>query len=200
MRASLRRSLMYAVLIASIVCLGARHASATSIVLGSRITSSSTTFALPIEITGAEQVSSWQFDLHYDPADVQVNTGCDPFSGDVYCSLLTGPVTEGDFFASGAPFNLLNPGFVDLDPITSAETGHLFGVNGAYGGVPPSPSGNGTLAFVEFTRVGSGDAPIVVTGTAVSDSTVPEPGTLVLLATGTLAPVLRRGLKRAKRH
>ena len=55
-----------------------------------------------------------QFDLTYDPTDVQVNASCDPFNGDVYCSLLTGPITEGDFFASGAPFNLLVPGFIQL--------------------------------------------------------------------------------------
>jgi hypothetical protein len=56
--------------------------------------------------------------LRGDPTDVQVNTTCDPFSGDSCCSLVTSYVTEGDFFASGAPFSLLNPGFVDLDLIT----------------------------------------------------------------------------------
>ena len=94
---------------------------------------------------------SWHFDVTYDPTDVQINTGCDPFSGDVYCGLLTGPVTEGDFFASGVPFNLLNPGFVDLDANTLAQTGLLFAVQGAFGGVSPFPSGSGVLAFVEFT-------------------------------------------------
>src|SRR5215831_3342828 len=184
MERALRHSLVCLAVAGALLGVATTNASATTISVGSRITISPTTFALPIEISGAVQVSSWQFDLHYDPADVQVNTGCDPFGGDVYCSLLTGPVTEGDFFAAGAPFNVLNPGFVDQDPVTLAQTGLLFGVNGAYGGPPPSPSGNGTLAFVEFTRIGSGDTPIVVDGTAISDATVPEPGTLALLGTG----------------
>ena len=168
-------------------------ANASTIAVGTRIPIDATTFALPIEIAGGDQITSWQFDLTYDAADVQVNTVCDPFSGDIYCALLTGPVTEGDFFASGAPFNLLVPGFIDLDPITFAQTGLLFGVNGAFGGSAPFPSGNGVLAFVEFTVLGSGDSPITVTGSA-SDApqAVPEPGTLALVITGFAIPRLRR--------
>ena len=194
---SVCRLLAYLFAAVALLGAGATHATASTISLGSRIVISPTTFALPVEITGAIQVSSWDFALTYNPADVQVNTTCDPFSGDIYCSLLTSYATEGDFFAAGAPFNLLNPGFVDLDPSTLAQTGLLFGVTGAYGGPPPSPSGSGTLAFVEFTRLRSGDSPITVRGTAVSDTTVPEPGTLALLATGLLAPRLRRAMRRA---
>jgi hypothetical protein len=175
------------------------YARATTLSVGARIPISPTTFAVPIEITGAIQVSSWQVDLLYNPADVQVNTACDPFSGDIYCSLLTSYATEGDFFAAGAPFNLLNEGFVKLDPVTLAQTGLLFGVTGAYGGTSPAPSGNGTLAFVEFTQLGNGDSPITVKGTTTTDAAVPEPGTLVLLATGLLAPRVRRALRRQRR-
>src|SRR4051812_39860175 len=74
---------------------------ATTISVGTRVNIDATTFALPIEISDAIGVSGWQFDLTYDPTDVQVNGACDPFSGDVYCSLFTGAVTEGDFFMSG---------------------------------------------------------------------------------------------------
>src|SRR5688572_2477841 len=154
---------------------GAHQASAAAIVVGPRIDLSPTTFALPINIIDGVAVESWQFDLRYDASDVQVNTGCDPFGGDPYCSLLTGPVTEGDFFASGAPFNLLIPGFIDLDPVTFAQTGLLFGVNGAFGGFLPFPSGDGTLAFVEFTILGDGSSVITVDG---SVRAVPEPGAL----------------------
>ena len=174
----------------------AREASASAIVIGPRIDLSPTTFALPIDIVDGVAVESWQFSLTYDASDVQVNTGCDPFSGDPYCSLLTGPVTEGDFFASGAPFNLLIPGFVDLDPVTFAQTGLLFGTSGAFGGFPPFPSGNGTLAFVQFTILGDGDSVIDVDGSA----TVPEPATLTLFTTGVLLPGVWRRLKRSRRR
>jgi hypothetical protein len=177
---------------------GAAHqASAATIVLGSRIDLSPTTFALPIDIVDGVAVESWQFGLTYDASDVQINTSCDPFSGDPYCSLLTGPVIEGDFFASGAPFNLLVPGFIDLDPVTFAQTGLLFGVIGAFGGFSPFPSGDGTLAFVEFTILGDGNSDIVVDGSVVS--AVPEPGTLALFTTGLLLPASRL-LRRARRR
>jgi len=199
MSASVRRLFIYLLTAVILVGAGATRAAASTISLGSRIVISPTTFALPVEITGAIQVSSWEFALTYNPADVQVNTTCDPFSGDIYCSLVTSYATEGDFFAAGAPFNLLTPGFVDLNPSTFAQTGLLFAVTGAYGGPPPAPSGSGTLAFIEFTRLGSGDSPITVRGTAVSDVTVPEPGTLTLLATGLLAPRVRRAFQRRRR-
>ena len=134
--------------------------------------------------------------LSYDPTDVQVNASCDPFSGDVYCSLLTGPVTEGDFFASGAPFNLLVPGFIQLDPVTFAQTGLLFGVNGAFGGSAPFPSGDGTLAFVEFTLLGAGTSPITVRGSVESLAVVPEPATAILIITGLAVSRLRQSSRR----
>jgi hypothetical protein len=170
-----------------------RHASAAAIVIGPRIDLSPTTFALPIDIVDGDSVASWEFALIYDASDVQVNTLCDPFSGDAYCSLFTGPVTEGAFFADGAPFNLLVPGFVDLDPMTLAQTGLLFGVNGAFGGLGPLPSGSGTVAFVEFIILGDGSSVIDVDG---SVTTVPEPATLMLLTTGSLWLGARRRLKR----
>src|SRR5436190_2753241 len=184
MSRSVCRLLVYLFAVVALLGVGATRAAASTISLGSRIVISPTTFALPVEITGAIQVSSWEFALTYDPTDVQVNVTCDPFSGDVYCALPASYVTEGNFFAAGAPFNVLTSGIVDLDPVTFAQTGLLFAVNGIYAGGPPAPSGNGVLAFVEFTQLGTGDTPILVKGTAVSDTQIPEPGTLTLLTAG----------------
>lgn len=114
---------------------------------------------------------------------MQINTGCD-FSTDSFCSLFTGPVTERNFFASSAPFNLLIPGVIVLDPNALAQTGLLLGVNGAYGGFPPAPSGDGILAYVEFLVIGDGTSPITLQNASVTSSAVPEPGTLVLLMSG----------------
>ena len=114
-----------------------RAAAVATLSLGTRITIDANTFALPILITDGVQVTDWTVGLDYDPTDVQINTACDPFSGDIYCSLI-GPFTEGDFFASGAPFNLLTEGVVELDPITFQQTGVMFGFHGAYQGFPPA--------------------------------------------------------------
>jgi hypothetical protein len=178
--------------IAAICTLHAAGASAATISLGSQIDVAPNLFVVPVTITDAIDVTSWTFDLRYDPLDVQVNVACDPFSGDVYCSLFTGPVTEGDFFASGSPFNVLNPGFVAVDAITLAQTGLLFAVNGAFGGLSPGASGNGVLAYVEFLTVGAGTSDVTLENVSVTP--VPEPSTLALLATGFLLS-RRRWLK-----
>jgi PEP-CTERM motif len=188
------RQKCFAAALLLVFVIGTSREASAEIILGTRIDLSATTFALPINIVDGIDVENWFFDLTYDASNVQVNTGCDPFGGDPYCSLLTGAVTEGDFFASGAPFNLLNPGFIDLDPVTLMQTGLLFGVNGAFGGFLPLPSGNGTLAFVEFMILGDGNSDVTVDGSVVT--TVPEPGTLALFTTG----VLLAGAKRLSRR
>lgn len=192
------RSVIYAAFTLTVLSIGVQQASAVPVVsVGSRVSITSTTFALPIQITGGVQVASWSFDLAYDATDVLINTGCD-FSTDSFCSLITGPVTEGDFFASGAPFNLLVPGFIDLDPTTLAQTGLLFGVNGAYGGFPPAPSGDGVLAYVEFLVIKDGTSPITVQNASVTSFAVAEPATLVLLSSGLVLLGGRRLFKRRR--
>jgi hypothetical protein len=163
--------------------------SAATISVGAQIPVSAGVFVIPINIVAGTSVVSWEFDLLYDPDDVQVNVACDPFAGDSFCSLFTGPVTEGDFLDSGSPFNVLNPGFVVLDA-SLAQTGVLLGVNGAYGGFPPSPSGDGVLAYVEFLRIGDGASLIAVRNAAVTQ--VPEPSTLALMATAVFLADRRR--------
>ena len=182
-----------AAVIATICTLHAAVASAATISLGSQIDVAPNLFVVPVKITDAIDVTAWTFDLRYDPLDLQVNLTCDPFSGDAYCSLVTGPVTEGDFFATGSPFNLLNPGFVALDATTLAQTGLLFAVNGAFGGLSPGASGNGVLAYIEFLRVGEGTSGVTLENPSVTP--VPEPGTLALVATGLLLSRLRRQKK-----
>ena len=172
---------------ATLILLASMHVATAALISVGPFTvpSNSDPFAVPILITGGVEVTAWSFDLVYDAADVQINTNCDPFT-DLFCSLLTGPVTEGGFFAAGAPFNLLVPGVIVLDPSLLTQTGSLFGVNGAYGGFPPAPSGNGIIAYVEFIHIGTGNGESIrVTNTSVT-SAVPEPVTLALLTCGLL--------------
>ena len=201
------RAAIAGVLISGLLSIGVAPADASSIDVGSPLVISPTLFALPIDISDGHNVVAWQFDLSYDPTDVLVNASCDPFGGDIFCSSITGPVTKGDFFAAGAPFNLLVPGFVDLDPVTLAQIGHLFGVNGLFGGPSPYPSGAGIVAYVEFTLLGNGTSPITVTGSATSAADVPEPGTGLLFVTGLALARWRRqcvvhlaGLTRSVSH
>ena len=95
---TLRRLVPRLALAAMVLGLHVTRAAASTISIGAEIPITATIFALPIAISAGIDIVGWQFDLTYDPTDVQVNTACDPLSGDPYCSLITGPVTEGDFF------------------------------------------------------------------------------------------------------
>ena len=163
---------------------------AATITTGTPISISPTEFALPIEVVGAVELSVWEFGLSYDPADVQIDVECDPFV-DTFCSLTTAFTTEGDFFGAGAPFNLLNPGIVELDPVLLTQIGMLLAVQGAYGGIPPAPSGDGVIAYVRFLRLETGDSPINIIDPSVTENVVPEPGSVWLLTIG-LPFALRR--------
>jgi hypothetical protein len=143
----------------------------------------STVFVVPVEVSGAIDLTSWQFSLSFDPADVQVNTACDASGSDPYCDPIFGPVTLGTFFTSVASFTpFFDPGFIFNDQ------GLLDTVAGAWQDPPPGPSGGGILAFVEFvtTQSGTGTSPITVMGGSTTSSAVPEPATLALLAGGLL--------------
>jgi hypothetical protein len=184
----LKRAGFSALAVASAMMLTSLPVAAVPIIsVGSYATPTSTDpFLVPILITGAVQLTSWDFDLTYDPTDLQIN---DPAALDP--EGLGRPITEGDFFSAGAPFNLLVPGVIDLDPATLAQTGLLFGVHGAYGGFSPAPSGDGILVYIEFvkTPAGSGDSTIRIVSQSVTTSAVPEPTMLALLA-GALSMLL----------
>jgi hypothetical protein len=152
-------------------------------------------FVVPIEITGAVDLTFWQFDVAYDATDVQIVTNCDPFS-DPFCNFDGTGVTEGPFFGSLSPFNVFNPGFILLDSVTLAQIGQLITINDTFGGPPPGPSSDGVLAYIEFvtTATGTGTAPITVQN-ASTPSGVPEPTTLSLLLSGLALLGARRPTK-----
>lgn len=194
----MKRTLFVALASASIVFVAPLPVVAAPVIsVGPYTPSTTMPFVVPIEITGAVNVNFWQFDLAYVASDAQINTNCDPFT-DPYCSLLTGPVTEGPFFGSLSPFNVFNPGFISLNPVTLAQLGDLFAVNDTFGGTLPGPSGSGILAYVEFvtTANGTGTSPITVNNGGTGPS-VPEPATLVLLISGLMLMGAARIVRRA---
>jgi general secretion pathway protein D len=138
------------------------------------------TFQIPISITGAEDLQSWQFDLAFDPAILSASS-----------------VTEGPFLSeSGTKTTTFVPGVIDN------ETGQITLVADFFGEVPPGPSGAGVLAEIEFHALAPGVSPLTLSKVFLnlSDSgfeiengqvtvlgpraAVPEPAALVLVAVG----------------
>jgi hypothetical protein len=122
-------------------------------------------FTVPIEITDAIDLVTWQFDLAFDPTDLQATL-----------------VTEGPFTSGNGQFlTLFIPGVIDN------TAGLISIVAGAYLDLPPGPSGDGVLAYVEFTQLGSGQSAIRVEDPITSEGSrtpVPEPSTMALLTSG----------------
>ena len=96
------------------------------------------TFTIPVLITGATDLTSWQFDLAFDPTLVRANS-----------------VTEGPFLSSsGTQSTLFVPGFIDNGG------GHILGVTDLFTDISPPPSGGGVLANIEFTALAPGVSPL----------------------------------------
>ena len=160
---------------------------------GTPISLTTDTFVVPIQITGAVELITWQFDLAFDPSVVQINTGCDTSGADPYCDLFNGPVTEGPF--TKGPFSLFVPGVIDN------FGGSLTIVAGGFGDPPPGPTGDGILAYVEFITIdANGDPDIHVTSSSVTSSAVPEPMSLLLLAGGLTFLGARRRFGKSEQH
>jgi hypothetical protein len=147
------------------------------------------TFTIPISITGAIDVTSWQFDLAYNPNIVKATD-----------------VTEGPYM-SAFGLTLFTAGVINN------VTGLISLVADAYVDLPPNPSGSGVLANIEFTALAPGVSPLAFANIFVNDldsrfqatngqvtvtaKAVPEPMTLTLLGLG-LGTALRVRARRGR--
>ncbi|PYM31661.1 MAG: hypothetical protein DME15_16960 [Candidatus Rokuibacteriota bacterium] len=151
-------------------------------------------FTIPISITDAVDLTSFQFDLSFIATILQVTP--------------TG-VTEDPFFTQG-DITVFNPGVVDN------TNGQILGVSDALIFQPPV-NGSGTLVNIEFQAIAVGVSPltlsnvflnlsdqgfgvvpgVVTVGPAVAP--IPGPATLSLLSVGLGALGLRRLLRRGAR-
>src|SRR5260370_37851894 len=147
---SSRRTAIHAAAVLALLCGDVSQANADPIIsVGPYTPSTTMPFVVPIDITGAVDLTFWQFDVAYDATDVQIVTNGDPFS-DPFCNFDGTGITEGPFFGSLSPFNVFDPGFILLDPSTLAQIGQLIAVTDTLGGSLPGPSGDGVLAYIEF--------------------------------------------------
>ena len=146
---------------------------------------------IPVSITDAGELTSWQFDLAFDPTVVQGNA-----------------VTEGPFLSDfGNTFFVA--GVIDNG------TGLISLVAGGYAGLPPNPAGDGVLAEVQFQALASGTSQLVLSNVFLNLSTegfeienaqitvtgptppaVPEPATLVLMTSGLALLAARNRVRR----
>jgi hypothetical protein len=151
--------------------------------------------AFNVEISAILDLYAYQFSVTFDPTILQAAAP-----------------TEGSFLPSGGA-TIFFPGFVDN------VGGTLTFVAGTLQGLIPGVSGAGTLALLGFNAIAPGnsaisilldpangdvlldsslapiDASVVgarVTVAALSPTAVPEPGTLLLLATGAVTALRHR--------
>jgi hypothetical protein len=144
-------------------------------------------FLLPVDISGANNLQSWQFTLQFDNSVVQEVDPGDGTSGIYGAEFTPGDLNSLSFILSGFPLNFL--GEVDT-------------VAGEYPSLLAGPSGDGTLAFILFHFVPSqedNNPNFSITGTTVVQG-APEPATLALVLGGLMVLGGRRLAKRVGRN
>jgi Cohesin domain len=161
---------------------------AVSFTVGSATVSVGEVFTINLSVADAVNLTSWQFDLAYDPTILQANS-----------------VTEGPFLSS-AGSTLFVPGFIDN------TAGLIGGVSAFFTDFTTPPSGSGILATIQFTALSSGLSSLTASnvfldlqdptsgGFTIGNGTVdggrspiPEASTISLMALGML---LLLGLRR----
>ena len=192
----MKRTLVAALALASfaMLALPPRVEAIPLVSVGSATVNVGDTFTIPVSITDAVDLTSFQFDLSFNALILQVTA--------------TG-VTESTFFTQG-DITVFISGFVDN------TAGQILGVSDAL--IFQSPvNGSGVLANIEFNAIALGISPLTLSNVFLnfSDSgftvtngevcvkspaattcepvgAVPEPGTVVLLAMGLALLTWRR--------
>ncbi|MBN8509811.1 MAG: PEP-CTERM sorting domain-containing protein [Burkholderiales bacterium] len=142
---------------------------APTITAGSATVGVGDTFTIQVSITGAEGLSTWQFDLGFDPLILQANS----------VSQGGQPLLSEGFLLNGLIDDLAGSNPSDMDVLAEIEFTAL-------------AAGTSALALSDVLFDGSLMKTTIFDGTVTVNGQVPEPGTLalVVLASGVLA--LRR--------
>ena len=188
----IRRLAIYAAVAFTLLTVGVRQACAYGVgvpVISAPFVTVSVgdTFTIPISIVDAADLTSWQFDLSFNPAIVKANS-----------------VTEGAFLSSsGTAQTLFIPGAIDNGG------GHILGTADLFTDILPPPSGNGVLANIEFSALAPGVSPLTFSNVFLNLSDqgfenangqitvrgtprIPEPAAMVLLTSGLVLLGARR--------
>ena len=135
------------------------------------------TFTIQVSISGAEGLSTWQFDLAFDPMILKANS-----------------VSEGDL-------PLLSAGAINND------SGLINVISGSFMDADLKELFEGVLAVIEFEALAAGTSPLTLLdvqlgfgqttadledGSVTVNAQIPEPGTLALVALATGGFALRR--------
>ncbi len=149
----------------------ASHAALISITPSLSTVGVGDTFSVNVHVAQAVDLTSWQFDLKYDPLLLHAES-----------------VTEGPFLNSFGT-TLFSPGVIDN------STGDITIVTDAFVDFGPLPNGNGELAIVHFKALGLGVSSLDLqnlflnfnsgaNATNASVSVAPIPGTAILMGAG----------------
>ena len=150
---------------------------APTIAAGSATVGVGDTFTIQVSISGAEGLSTWQFDLAFDPMILKANS-----------------VSEGDL-------PLLSAGAINND------SGLINVISGSFMDADLKELFEGVLAVIEFEALAAGTSPLTLLdvqlgfgqttadledGSVTVNTQIPEPGTLALVALATGGFALRR--------
>ncbi|HEY2920958.1 MAG TPA: cohesin domain-containing protein [Candidatus Binatia bacterium] len=199
----LKRTLLTAIAFASLVMLAPRPVQAVPIISAPFVTVGvGDTFTIPISITGATDLTSWQFDLGFNPIVVSALSFTD--SGTDFEAAAT---SQGGVLTGITGFILSN----QFSGLADSMSGLISG---------SGLQGNGSLAFLEFHALFPGVSPltfsnvflnlsdqgfertngqITVTGIPPPPPSVPEPTVLALLISGLALLGARRLAGRRRR-
>jgi len=142
------------------------------------------TFLVPVQISGANNLQNWQFDLLFDNTVVEEVDPGDGSSGIYGAEFTPGDAATSSFILGGFPLNVF--GLVD-------------DVAGFYPSLLDGPSGAGILSYILFRFLDGqqNNEPNFSIDNAVVVQPVPAPSPLALLAAGSLiVSLLPRRLRR----
>ena len=134
-------------------------------------------FLLPVGITGADKLQTWQFDVTFDNTVIREVDPFDGTSGIYGAEFMPGDPNTLSFILGGFPFN-------DFDPV--GHIGLVDDIAGSYPLLFAGPTGDGILAYVLFEYLPNqqNNDPSFDISKPVTTQAIPEPVIPALMVGG----------------